>query len=82
MLAATVLGCALAVAGARGATISTESIVTSGTGVPSITLSTVVASATAPLNSPLASQAALAPTQAWCPSQIFCAGEVRYSLFK
>ncbi|TCD65786.1 hypothetical protein EIP91_002225 [Steccherinum ochraceum] len=48
------------------------------TGVPSITLSTVVASPTAPLTQavPLASQVPLPPTQPWCPSQIFCAGSL------
>lgn len=46
------------------------------TGVPSITLSTTVAAPTAPLTNDLPSQVALPPVQAWCPSQIFCAGNV------
>ncbi|KAF7798296.1 hypothetical protein EIP86_009516 [Pleurotus ostreatoroseus] len=45
-----------------------------GTGVPSITLSTTVASPTVPLSNTLPSQAPLPPTQPWCPSRIFCAG--------
>ncbi|PPQ65887.1 hypothetical protein CVT26_000907 [Gymnopilus dilepis] len=44
------------------------------TGVPSITLSTAVASATAATSSQLPSQVPLPPKQAWCPSEIFCAG--------
>ncbi|KAH9480690.1 Trehalase [Psilocybe cubensis] len=44
------------------------------TAVPTITLSTAVPSPTAPLSSPLPSQVALPPKQAWCPSDIFCAG--------
>jgi len=50
------------------------------TGVPSITLSTAVASPTVPLSSFLPSQVALPPQQPWCPSEIFCAGEVSCSL--
>ncbi|KAH9932786.1 glycoside hydrolase family 37 protein [Epithele typhae] len=46
------------------------------TAPPSITLSTVVASPSAPLSSALPSQVALPPKQAWCPSEIFCAGEI------
>ncbi|KAF5346662.1 hypothetical protein D9758_013212 [Tetrapyrgos nigripes] len=41
---------------------------------PSITLSTVIASPSAPLSQPLPSQVPLPPKQAWCPSEIFCAG--------
>lgn len=47
------------------------------TAPPSLTLSTVAASPTAPLSSTLPSQVTLPPKQAWCPSRIFCAGEVR-----
>ncbi|KAH9891900.1 glycoside hydrolase [Cubamyces lactineus] len=43
---------------------------------PSITLSTAVASPSAPLSSPVPSQVPLPPTQAWCPSRIFCAGSL------
>ena len=46
------------------------------TGVPSLTLSTAVASPSAALTSDLPSQAALPPVQEWCPSEIFCAGNV------
>lgn len=49
------------------------------TGVPSITLSTSIASPTEPLTNVLPSQEPLPPVQAWCPSQIFCAGSVRLS---
>lgn len=44
------------------------------TGAPSITLVTSVASPTAPLTATLPSQVPLPPVQAWCPSEIFCAG--------
>jgi hypothetical protein len=60
----------------RAATTPTQSI-TSATSLPSITLATSVASAPIPLASTIPSQAALPPTQPWCPSSIFCAGEVR-----
>ncbi|KAI0329049.1 glycoside hydrolase [Cubamyces sp. BRFM 1775] len=43
---------------------------------PSITLSTAVASPSAPLSSAVPSQVPLPPTQAWCPSRIFCAGSL------
>ncbi|KAI0265670.1 glycoside hydrolase [Gloeopeniophorella convolvens] len=46
------------------------------TGVPSITLVTSVASPTASLSATLPSQVPLPPVQAWCPSDIFCAGSV------
>ncbi|KAL4242581.1 Trehalase, partial [Abortiporus biennis] len=46
------------------------------TGVPSITLSTVIASPTAPLTNPLPTQVPLPPVQPWCPSEIFCAGSL------
>ncbi|KAF8272594.1 glycoside hydrolase [Lactarius quietus] len=44
------------------------------TGAPSITPATSVASPTAPLTATLPSQVPLPPVQAWCPSEIFCAG--------
>lgn len=37
-------------------------------------VSTAVASPSAALDSPLPSQVPVPPTQAWCPSEIFCAG--------
>ncbi|KAF8749526.1 Trehalase [Rhizoctonia solani] len=43
-------------------------------------VSTAVPSPTAPLDSPLPSQAALPPKQAWCPSEIFCAGQLLQSV--
>lgn len=43
-------------------------------GAPSITLVTSVASPTAPLTATLPSQVPPPPAQAWCPSEIFCAG--------
>jgi len=44
------------------------------TAAPSITVSTAVPSPSVALDLPLPSQAALPPKQAWCPSDIFCAG--------
>ncbi|KIM43068.1 glycoside hydrolase family 37 protein [Hebeloma cylindrosporum] len=44
------------------------------TAPPVLTVTTEVPSASASLDSPLPSQAALPPKQAWCPSDIFCAG--------
>ena len=44
------------------------------TGVPTITVKTAIPSATAPTSNSLPSQAPLPPKQAWCPSEIFCAG--------
>ena len=49
-------------------------------GVPTLTVSTAVASPTVPLNAALPSQQPLAPKQAWCPSEIFCAGPVSCNL--
>ncbi|KAI0354813.1 glycoside hydrolase [Trametes cingulata] len=46
----------------------------SATAPPSVTISTAVASPSVPLSSALPSQVPLPPTQAWCPSRIFCAG--------
>jgi alpha,alpha-trehalase len=50
------------------------------TSVPSVTISTAVASPTVPLTNTVPSQQPLPPVQAWCPSKIFCAGEVRSHL--
>ncbi|PPQ78725.1 hypothetical protein CVT25_010728 [Psilocybe cyanescens] len=44
------------------------------TAVPTITISTAVPSPSVALSSPLPSQVALPSKQAWCPSEIFCAG--------
>ncbi|KAJ2919157.1 hypothetical protein MD484_g1266, partial [Candolleomyces efflorescens] len=41
-----------------------------------VEVATATPSPSAPLDSPLPSQVALPPRQAWCPSQIFCAGEL------
>lgn len=46
------------------------------TGVPSETIATAVPSPTGALESSLPSQVALPPKQAWCPSEIFCAGQL------
>jgi len=46
------------------------------TGTPTVTVATAIPSASAPLDQQLPSQAALPPKQAWCPSDIFCAGAV------
>ena len=55
---------------------------TSTFGTPTVTVSTSIPSPTRPLNATLPSQANLPPTQAWCPSNIFCAGQVRvYSIY-
>jgi alpha,alpha-trehalase len=51
------------------------------TGAPSITLITSIASPTAPLTATLPSQVPLPPVQAWCPSEIFCAGAVCHFFF-
>jgi alpha,alpha-trehalase len=48
-----------------------------GTGVPTLTISTSVASPSASLSATLPAQAPLPPTQDWCIGQIFCAGSVR-----
>ena len=53
-----------------------QGAITSSVTAPSITISTAVASPSVPLSSSLPSQVPLPPTQAWCPSKIFCAGEV------
>jgi alpha,alpha-trehalase len=44
--------------------------------VSHISVSTVVASPSAAPDDPLPSQVALPPKQSWCPSEIFCAGEL------
>ena len=49
---------------------------TLSTAPPTTTVATAVPSPSSPLASPLPSQVALPPKQAWCPSQIFCAGSV------
>ncbi len=46
--------------------------------VSATTVSTAVPSVSASLNAPLPSQASLPPKQAWCPSEIFCAGAVSH----
>ncbi|KAF9478211.1 trehalase [Pholiota conissans] len=46
------------------------------TSPPSLTIITAIPSATAALDSTLPSQAPLPPKQAWCPSEIFCAGSL------
>ncbi|KAI9066018.1 glycoside hydrolase family 37 protein [Trametes sanguinea] len=72
MLAAAVLASALL----QGARALPQASVSSATAPPSITISTAVASPSVPLSSPLPSQVPVAPAQAWCPSRIFCAGEL------
>ncbi|KAI0671160.1 glycoside hydrolase [Trametes maxima] len=57
----------------QGARAFPQGVQSSAT-APSITISTAVASPSAPLSSALPSQVSLPPTQAWCPSKIFCAG--------
>lgn len=61
-------------AGVDSTSVSATATVTS---VSTVSVSTVVASPTASLSATLPSQVALPPHQAWCPSEIFCAGEVR-----
>ncbi|KIJ54488.1 glycoside hydrolase family 37 protein [Sphaerobolus stellatus SS14] len=51
-----------------------------GTGVPSLTLTTSIPSATVAADTKIPSQAALPPKQAWCPSEIFCAGDIIQSI--
>ncbi|OAX38447.1 glycoside hydrolase family 37 protein [Rhizopogon vinicolor AM-OR11-026] len=55
---------------------ATTTSVTPGTAVPSLTLSTSVASPSASLSAILPPQAPLPPTQPWCIGQIFCAGSL------
>ncbi|KAG2054179.1 glycoside hydrolase family 37 protein [Suillus hirtellus] len=47
-----------------------------GTALPTLTISTAVASPSASLGATLPSQAPLPPTQGWCIGQIFCAGSL------
>lgn len=49
------------------------------TGVPTVTISTSVASPTVPLSALVPSQVALPPVQPWCIGQIFCPGAVSLS---
>ena len=49
------------------------------TGVATLTQAPATASPTAPLTATLPSQVPVPPVQAWCPSEIFCAGAVRPS---
>ncbi|KAI0053998.1 glycoside hydrolase family 37 protein [Auriscalpium vulgare] len=72
--AALALLCQLARAAPQASTATAPPGVT--TGVPTITLQTSVASPTASLDASLPSQAPLPPIQAWCPSDIFCAGSI------
>ncbi|KAI9566279.1 glycoside hydrolase family 37 protein [Boletus coccyginus] len=46
------------------------------TGLPTLTISTSIASPTAPLSALVPSQAALPPVQPWCIGQIFCPGSL------
>ncbi|KAI0917618.1 hypothetical protein AcW1_007218 [Taiwanofungus camphoratus] len=55
---------------AQGMTLNTSSV----------TISTAVPSPSAPLSSVLPSQVPLPPVQAWCPSEIFCAGALLQTL--
>ncbi|TFK40489.1 trehalase [Crucibulum laeve] len=63
-----------AISSASTASASGSGSAVISTGVPTIIVSTAVPSPTASLDSPLPSQVALPPKQAWCPSEIFCAG--------
>jgi len=51
------------------------------TGVATLTQVPATASPTAPLTATLPSQVPVPPVQAWCPSEIFCAGAVRRMCF-
>ncbi|CAA7261546.1 unnamed protein product [Cyclocybe aegerita] len=55
-------------------TATSPSPTSTSTAPPTASVVTAVPSATAPLDSTLPSQVALPPKQAWCPSDIFCAG--------
>ncbi|KAG1899612.1 glycoside hydrolase family 37 protein [Suillus fuscotomentosus] len=57
------------------ATISSTTT-TPGTALPTLTISTAVASPSASLGATLPAQAPLPPTQGWCIGQIFCAGSL------
>ncbi|KAF8073583.1 trehalase [Lyophyllum atratum] len=56
------------------ACIAHSGLVQAQTSVSSVTVQTATPSPSAALGDPLPSQAALPPKQAWCPSEIFCAG--------
>ena len=58
--------------------VASQSTAVAPTTPPNITVTTAVPSPTAPSASLLPSQVALPPVQAWCPSEIFCAGSVRW----
>ena len=77
----TTLTAALCLLEAVGALPQTQTASGVSTGVPSLTLSTVVASPTVSLSDGLPSQIPLPPKQDWCPSEIFCAGEVRQDIY-
>jgi hypothetical protein len=67
---------------ATGAAISSASLDTTATTIPTLSISTETARASViPLASSLPSQLPLPPTQEWCPSQIFCAEHVCHTLF-
>lgn len=55
---------------------TTTTTTTPGTAVPTLTISTAVASPSASLGATLPSQAPLPPSQGWCIGQIFCAGSL------
>jgi alpha,alpha-trehalase len=75
----------LAINGQVDAGLSSSATSVEDSGTPTSTSSgnldaiimTATPSVTAQLTAILPSQAALPPAQAWCPSQIFCAGKVR-----
>ncbi|KAG2114181.1 glycoside hydrolase family 37 protein [Suillus discolor] len=58
------------------ATTSSTTTTAPGTALPTLTISTAVASPSASLGATLPSQAPLPPTQGWCIGQIFCAGSL------
>ncbi|KAK7689932.1 hypothetical protein QCA50_006571 [Cerrena zonata] len=72
----TTLTAALCLLEVVGALPQTQTAPGTSTGVPSLTLSTAVASPTVALSSALPSQIPLPPKQPWCPSEIFCAGQL------
>ena len=71
------LACAIHIARAVPQAETTMTPTSVITGVPTLTQVTAIASPTAPLTATLPSQVPLPPVQAWCPSEIFCAGAVR-----
>ncbi|THU99809.1 glycoside hydrolase [Dendrothele bispora CBS 962.96] len=58
------------------ATVLSSAWAQSGTEVPSLTISTVVASPSASSGATLPPQVDVPPKQDWCPSDIFCAGQL------